>query len=238
MTTYVLILVAVMLVGIPSIFIVNKYPKVRLALQIVFAILILVFSYLLFTNINKPIKFERSLKMRSEATIERLKDIRQIQGSFKDKFNRYTSSFDTLVHFVQADSFAIENIVEITPGAWKQDEITKEEAIKAGILLKSVAYVSVEDSLWQNKSYDIVNIRFIPYSQNVEFTMGATELETASKVKVKVFECYGLYIDILNGLDKQLISNYIDEKTKYGGFEGIRVGSLTETTNNAGNWEK
>lgn len=238
MTTYVLLLLAVILVGIPSIFIVNKFPKIRLVFQIVFAVLIVVLSYLLFLNINKPIKFERQLKMRSEATIERLIDIRQIQGSFKDKYNHYTASFDTLIHFVQTDSFAIDNIVEVTPGTWKQDEITKEEAIKLGILQKSVAYVSVKDSLWKAKNYDITNIRYVPYTENIEFTMGAAELETASKVKVKVFECYARYIDLLNGLDKQLISNFIDEKTKYGGFEGIRVGSLTETTNNAGNWEK
>jgi len=236
MITYVIILVAVILVGIPTIFLVNKNPKLRLPIQAFFAILIVVLSYLLVININKPIKFEREMKLRSNATIEKLMDIRTIQGSFKDKYGKYTGSFDTLISFVASDSLAIENIVAV--GEWNQDEMTKAEALKEGILKKTEILIPVKDSLWNDKEYAIEEIRYIPFTNNVEFTMGAGEIETASKVKVKVFECYTTYLDLLNGLDKQMIANYIDTRTKYGAFEGIKVGSLVEATNNAGNWEK
>jgi hypothetical protein len=68
--------------------------------------------------------------------------------------------------------------------------------------------------------------------------MGATEIETGSKVKVKVFEAYALYDTLLKGMDKQLIINYKDERYKLTNFAGVKVGSLTEANNNAGNWEK
>jgi hypothetical protein len=238
MLTYVIILIVVLVIGIPAIFFVNKEPKLRIPLQVFFGVIIVVLAVLLINNINKPINFEKELKVRSNATIDRLKDIRTIQLAYKDKYSRYMGSFDTLIHFVKTDSFEIADISEVIPGSWKQDDMTKEEALKEGVLVKTATYVAILDSLWKDKKYDIENIRYIPYTNKVQFTMGAGEIETASKVKVKVFECYALYSDLLFDLDKQLVVNYIDEKTKYGGFAGIKVGSLEETTNNAGNWEK
>lgn len=236
MNTYLLVLIAVIVLGLPSIVVVYKFPKTRVVFQIIYTVLIIVFAYLLYTNINRPIKFEKELSVREKATVQKLKDIRTIQVTFKDKYGKYTGSFDTLINFVTKDSIEISKLVQL--GEWNQDEVTKEEAIKKGILKKVPAYVPVSDSLWKNSTYAIERIRFIPFTDNVEFTMGRAELETASKVKVQVYECYALFKDLLYGLDKQLVVNYIDEKTKYGGFEGLRVGSLEEATNNAGNWEK
>ncbi len=239
MIPYVIILIAVVIIGAITIFLVNKAPKVRVPLQIVFAIAIVVLSWLLFKNINKPINFERETKTRFDAAKTKLIDIRTIEESYKDKFGKYTGSFDTLISFVTADSFAIEDIREVSPGAWNQDDMSRADALKKGILVKRTSYVHIADSLWKDKTYPIENIRYIPYTNNTdEFELAAGEIETASKVKVKVFECYALYDVLYKGLDEQLIVNYIDTKTKYGGFEGIKVGSLTETNNNAGNWEK
>ena len=45
------------------------------------------------------------------------------------------------------------------------------------------------------------------------------------------------YDILLAGLDRQLIINYKEEREKITGYPGLRVGSLVEATNNAGNWE-
>ena len=45
-----------------------------------------------------------------------------------------------------------------------------------------------------------------------------------------------LYDDLLNGMDKQLIVNYKDERNKIVGFEGVKFGSMEEGTL-TGNWE-
>jgi len=38
-------------------------------------------------------------------------------------------------------------------------------------------------------------------------------------------------------MDEQLVANFNDERIKLTGYAGLKVGSLTEATNNAGNWE-
>ena len=85
-------------------------------------------------------------------------------------------------------------------------------------------------------TYPIDSLRFIPYSKN-EFFLAAAKIETASKVKVNVFEAHVLNSILLHGLNKQLIINYSAEREKITGFKGLQVGSLEEATNNAGNWE-
>jgi hypothetical protein len=97
-----------LLLGIPTIYLVNKQPKLRLPFQLFYAIVIVVLAILLVININKPIDFEKEVKLRSAATIEKLKDIRDIQEVYKDKYGKYTASFDTLISFVADDSLAIE----------------------------------------------------------------------------------------------------------------------------------
>jgi len=51
-----------------------------------------------------------------------------------------------------------------------------------------------------------------------------------------VVEVSVLYDDLLNGMDRQLIANYKDERNKLVGFEGVKFGSLEEGTL-TGNWE-
>ncbi len=67
--------------------------------------------------------------------------------------------------------------------------------------------------------------------------MNAGNIETGSKVQVDVFEVYVLYETLLQGLDQQLVDNYINEKLQASGFPGLKIGSMTEATNNTGNWE-
>jgi hypothetical protein len=81
-------------------------------------------------------------------------------------------------------------------------------------------------------------IRDSPYTGGRDqFELAAGVLETGSKVKVKVFECKVYFDVLLFGLDQQLIINLNQEKRDLDKFPGIKIGSLTELTNNAGNWE-
>jgi len=53
----------------------------------------------------------------------------------------------------------------------------------------------------------------------------------------KVFACEVPYKEYLRDMDAQLTYNLIDKAEKQGKFPGLRVGSLEEINNNAGNWE-
>lgn len=67
--------------------------------------------------------------------------------------------------------------------------------------------------------------------------MRATILTTGSGIKVPVFEAKVHNNTVLKNLDRQLVINLNDQKRTNGKYPGLKVGSVTETNNNAGNWE-
>lgn len=229
-----ILILAVILSGI-TIYFVNKNPGSKKLFQVIYAILIVFLGLLLTKNILDPIFFKQERQRREDATIERLKDIRKAQVAYKDKYGKFTGSFDTLIHFVKTDSFELEGIIQVKK--WNQDSITKSQALKAGILKKSAIYKPVVDSLF-SEDYPVDELEYIPYTENSKFEMAAGEVETGSQVKVKVFEAYALYDTLFHGMDRQEVINYKDERYTLIEFDGVKVGSLTEATNNAGNWEK
>lgn len=230
-----IILVVVIALSAFAVMMVNKKPEFKTIFQIVYAVIIVVLGFLLYRTIMEPIEFQNEREKREDAAIVVLKDIRKVQESFKDKYDKYTGDFDTLITFIETDSFELERIIQRQE--WNQDEMNKEQALKAGILERSVIKVSVRDSVF-GPDFEVEKLRYIPFTQNMEFTMGAGEVETGSQVKVKVFEAYALYDDLFNGMDRQEVINYKDARYKITEFDGVKVGSLNEANNNAGNWEK
>ena len=208
----------------------------RAAVKIVLALAIIILGYLLIESIMQPIRFNRERTIRENATIERLKDIRTAQIAFKDKYGRYTGDFDSLINFVKADSFPVVRAIGSISDSLLEAGMTEREAARLGLIIRDTLNVSVLDSIFY-PGYPIDSIRYVPYADTNQFFMGATEIETASKVKVKVFEAHVINDILLHDLDRQLIINYSAERVKITNFPGLRVGSLEEPTNNAGNWE-
>jgi len=206
----------------------------KTAIQIGLTVLIIVLGYLLVNSIMKPINFKKEQEKRYTATIERLKDVRTAQEAFKEVHGKYTASFDTLIHFVKYDSFPV---VKKTSN-YNQDSLTEQKAIELGLVSLDTINISVKDSLFQDIKYPIDNLRYAPYTDNTEFKMGASIIETGSQVKVPVFEASIRNYILLDGLDEQLAINFNDRWKQIGdGFPGLKVGSLEAATNNAGNWD-
>jgi hypothetical protein len=199
--------------------------------QIILGVVIILLGYLLVDSIMKPINFNRVKKKRYEATIERLKDIRKAQVAFKSRYDRYTSSFDTLIDFVKNDSFKVVRAIGVVP-----DTLTEKQALAKGIITRDTTKVSVFDSLFF-AGYPLDSLRYVPYVAPAQFKMGAGVIQTKSKVKVNVFEAAVHNNMLLKGLDEQLIINLNKEREDITGFPGLKVGSLEQATNNAGNWE-
>lgn len=208
----------------------------RTVIQSILAIGVLLLAYLLFESIQEPIRFNREVKKRETATIQKLKDIRKAEEFYKAKYNVYTGSFDTLIGFVKYDSLPIIMAIGSIPDSLYDLGVTEKKAIEMGIIIRDTSYVSVLDSIFP-PNYQIDSLRYVPYARSEQFFLGAAELETASKVKVKVFEAHVLNNILLHGMDRQLVINYNADKQKIVGFKGLKVGSLEASTNNAGNWE-
>ena len=199
----------------------------RKAVQIILLLLIVFLSYLLVRSINEPVMFQHERSNRSAKTIQRLKNIRTAQVAFKSKYDYYTGNFDTLMRFINEDSLIVVKQI-----GSEEDSI----AVAKKLVIREIIKVSVKDSLFRSQPID--SIRFVPFTGGRnQFELAAGVLETPSKVKVKVFECSVYYDVLLFDLDQQQVINLNQEKRNLGKFPGIKVGSLSELTNNAGNWE-
>lgn len=72
---------------------------------------------------------------------------------------------------------------------------------------------------------------------NAQFEMGATILTTNSNLQIPVFEAKVANKVYLKGLDDQMRINMDNLAKKLDRYPGLKVGSLEEANNNAGNWE-
>lgn len=210
----------------------------RRVIQVLFVLIIIVLGYLIVESIMEPIRFNKEVEVREAATIERLIEIREAQKAYKDIYKRYTGSFDTLVSFLDTGSFAVTKAIGEIPEDWLDEmgfDKAREKALKEGVISRETTKVPVLDSLF-GSNYPLESIRYAPYTDNVAFTMKSGELLTSSNLVVQVVEVSVMYDDLLNGLDKQLIVNYKDERNKIVGFEGVKFGSMEEGTL-TGNWE-
>lgn len=186
--------------------------------------IIAVLLYFIYTGIMKPINFDKEQDVRYEKVVQRLKDIRTAQVAYRSVYGKYTGSFDTLISFVQLDSFPI---------LYAEGSLDDSLAVSKNLIIRDTIYVLVRDSLFTH-GYPLDSIRYVPFAPaGVEFEMQSGSIMTASKVEVHVFQAIALNFDILNGMNRQLIINLNDLKP----FPGLKVGDIVEANNNAGNWD-
>ncbi len=211
----------------------------KTVIQVVLMVAIIALAYLLWESINKPIRFNREKDRREQATIQRLKDIRSAQVAFRAEYNHFTGDFDTLINFLKTDSFTVVKAIGSVPDSMIEElgrVKAERQALRDGLISRDTIKLSVKDSLF-TKAYYIDSLRYVPFTDGYEFEMAAGVLQTGSKVQVRVFEAKVPYDVLLAGLTRQLVINYKETREKITGYPGLKVGSLEEATNNAGNWE-
>jgi len=209
----------------------------RTIIQIFLFVVAVVLGYMIYQSIQRPIDFDKARKARYDATIERLKDIRKAQEAYKSVYGKYTGSWDTLINFVVNDSVKnVRKIGELTD-SMIEAKISERKAIEMGLLIRDTVKESVLESLF-GKDYDANQLRYVPIKDTVaEFFLGASTVTTGSGITVPVFEARAHNNVILKSLDRQLVINLNDQRRTNEKYPGLKVGSLTEAANNAGNWE-
>ena len=209
------------IVGLFSVLVIlDKVPAgIQKVLFFAFIPLALVTAYFSFISIDEPMKFDIEKKKRYADVIENIKVIRDWQLAYKSVNKVYAPNFDSLFQFVNTGVFTVIKAVGTVP-----DTLTEEEAVKLGIVTREPVIVSVRDSLYKLGG-DINDVRFIPYSNKVEFTMAAGMVEKG-QMQVPVFELFASNEDIFQDI----------EPLYYKPEEGLKVGSLTEPST-SGNWE-
>ncbi|MDR1172883.1 MAG: hypothetical protein LBL24_10545 [Bacteroidales bacterium] len=198
----------------------------KTVIQVILIVAIFAVAYFVYESIQQPLRFNAEQKQRYAATIQRLKDIRSAEVAYRSEYKRYTGSFDTLIDYLKTGTFKV--VMQIGD----EDD---SAAVSGGKIIRDTIRISVLDSLFK-KGYPVDSIRYVPFTQGVEFELGTANLE-AGKVNVNVFEAKISSDLLLEGLDPQLLVNFNNAEKQRTGYAGLKVGSLEETTNNAGNWE-
>ncbi len=209
----------------------------RTVIQIVLIVVAIGLTYFIYIGIQKPIQFEKAREARYQATIEKLKDIRKAQVAYKDVYGRFTGSWDTLINFIKYDSVRnIRKIGELSD-SMIEAKITERRAVQLGLIIRDTIRVSVKDALF-SPNYNPDNLKYIPVPDTTaEFMLGQNTITTGSGIRVPVFEVKAHNNVILRGLDRQYVINMNEQRRLNERYPGLKVGSLTETVNNAGNWE-
>ena len=209
----------------------------KTVIQIVLVAVAIILAYLLYTSVERPLDFEKEKKERYDATIERLKDIRKAEIAYKDIHGKFTGSWDTLINFVKTGELPLVRKIGMLTDSMIEAGWTEKQALKEGKIIRDTIYVNVLDTVF-GKGYKIDEIKFIPVKDTVAmFQLGATVISTGSGIKVPVFEAKAHNNTILCKLDRQLVVNLNESRRTNGKYPGLKVGSLEETINNAGNWE-
>jgi len=202
--------------------------SVKNLLQVVLLVIVCLLAYAVYMQIKTPLDFQEIKKVRDEAVIGRLKDIRTAERAYKQLYSKYTGSFDTLIEFIKNDS-----MVYLIKTGSEDDSV----AVAKGLVKTVAVKVAVMDTIFK-KGFNPDEIRYIPYTDKVEFILAADTLVTGSKVTIPVFEAKAPFKAYLADEEyHQELVNLIDKQKTIGRYPGMKVGSITEATNDAGNWE-
>lgn len=209
----------------------------RTVLQIILLVVALVLAFFIYSAIQKPLDFEKAKTARYDAVIERLKDIRKAEVSYKGVYGKYTGSWDTLINFVKFDSVKLVRKIGMVTDSMIDAKIDEKKALKLGLITRDTVRESVLTTVF-SKNFPADDLKYVPDTNKQDtFHLGATIFTTGSGIKVPIFAAWAHNNTILHGLDRQLIINLNDERRIEGKYPGLQVGSLTEANNNAGNWE-
>lgn len=209
----------------------------KIVLRILMVVSIALLVYMCVQSIMSPINFDKQQKIRQAAIVERLIAIRDAQIGFRAHHGHYAGSFAELQKFLNEEKlpFLIKE-GELTDDQLKAG-MTEQEAVKKGIIRRDTMWVLAKDTLLR-RGYDVASIGKVPGFENNSFELDTTTLSSPSGYTVPVFEAAVPYDVYLGDLDRQLLVNLKDKMKKMNRYCGLRVGSVTEINNNAGNWEQ
>ena len=227
----------------------------KTVINLVLAACAIVLVYICYGSIMGPINFDKEKKIREDAIIARLIDIRKAQQEYRTVHaGAYTASFDTLINFVKTaklpfimkvgaltddqlnngmtekKAMAIINKAKKT-GNWK--EVEKEGLMN---FKRDTLWVAVTDTIYA-PGFNADSLRYVPFGNGVQFEMVTRSDTTKSGAPLNLFQAQTPYETYLGGLNTQELANLKDLQTKLGKYCGLRVGDIEQPNNNAGNWE-
>jgi hypothetical protein len=208
----------------------------KVTVKILLIVAVVLLAYMCYASVMVSITFDKEREVREAQIRDRLINIRKAQIEYKNIHKEHAADFDQLAKFLNEEKLPFLVKEGVLTDEQLEAGMTEQEAVKKGIIRRDTVWVLAKDTLF-GKSFDPNLLRFVPTTDNLEFSMDTATLISGSGYIVKVFEAGVKYDDYLGDLDRQLLFNLNEVAGKQNKYAGLRVGSLTEINNNAGNWE-
>lgn len=227
----------------------------KTTIKVLLSLSIVLLAYFCIMSVMTPIRFDEAKTAREKEIIQRLIDIRQAELEYKDQNKQYTDSFDLLIKFLKTAKKKMVLKEGTLTDAQLDAGLTEASAVKIvrkgnaseiaanGLqnFRRDTAYVNLIGAIFDSTRYTAKNIdkiAIIPFSKNEKFVLKTdNDFINSTGIKIPIFEASAPYETYLYDLDHQEMLNVIDLQVKLEKFPGLKVGSVEEPNNNAGNWE-
>ncbi|MAX79640.1 MAG: hypothetical protein CL843_05635 [Crocinitomicaceae bacterium] len=179
-----------------------------------------ILGFMNYRSIKAPIEYNKKKDKIYAGVVQRLKDIREAQIAYKKEYGEYTSSFDTLIHFIKHDSIKTVKMTGFVP-----DGKTEAQALADGDIsrdtVKLPAYDNIYTKEYVDMRYKVIplvpdSLPFVPYGKGSTYEMETNKIMRNSML-VPVIE--------------------IRDSKPFDPNEPMIVGSLDEPRT-SGNWKE
>lgn len=211
-------------------------------------------AYFVIMSVMTPIQFETERAKRDKVVIERLIDLRTAQIEFRDQKGRYTAGLDTLINFLQTGKKRMVLKEGMLTDAQLQAGLTEAKAVR---IVRSGNQKEINANGLQNFRRDttmtdllgalyngkytpetIVNLQYIPFTENAPFEVELNNnYVNSTGISIPLIEMRAPFIVYLSDVNRQETLNLVDFQEKLEKYPGLKVGSVLEPNNFAGNWE-
>lgn len=218
-------------------------------------------AWVSYKSIDGPISFKHTKAERERAIIQQLMDIRTAQVAYKAEHFAHAGTFDELKDWLENGSVtSVYRLMELTEeqlesgmteekavaivnkakqtGKWSEAEKAGLSVVKDGVrssFTRDTIATNAKEKLF-GSNYDLSKFGVVP-GTDVMFDMDTASVMTASGYDIKIFQANVPYTAYLSDLNEIELANLIDRAKQTNKYPGLKVGSLTEINNNAGNWE-
>jgi hypothetical protein len=224
--------------------------KVKTLFNILLVIVALVLALLATRSILRPEKYKAVYNQRAEEIRSRLITIRAVQAVYRNEFKKYAGDIDTLVEFVNN---GVVHIIKTSGDI--PDNMTEEEAFKAGLIKRVVETIPARDKILESDPNvtpeSLRGFEFIPHADGRKFEIQLGTLSSKT-YEIPVYRIDVPLDDILINLYRTIsprgsgtLSRFFN-RVFYGGlanetqykakYRPMWLGSLTDAST-SGSWE-
>jgi hypothetical protein len=226
----------------------------KTTIKVLLGVAIAALTYFCIMSIITPIQYVKEKESRDKEVIQRLIDLRDAQIEYKSQKGAYTTGIDTLITFLKNNKKKVvvkegvltDKQLEAGLTETKASAIVrrgnKKEILDNGLtgFRRDTTFKNLITALYGERYTleTIDEIQYIPYSDKVLFEISNNNgYMSSNSIPIPLCEIRAPYKTYLMDINKQETLNAIDLQKKLMKYPGLKVGSIEEPNNFAGNWE-